>query len=98
MRGLGSLRRAGLLSDSYTSPWTIVTSPHPEARRSTVAMVRESGPCGGEDDGRAGEEADGRDDEARPCRPRGDASWRGSEDRTQIRAGRQAAVGAGRAA
>jgi len=95
---IASTRCRPVLSDSYTSPWTTVTSPHPEARRSTVTMVPESGPCGGEDDGRAGEEADGRDNEARPYRPRSDASRRGSEDRAEVRTERQAALGAGRAA
>ena len=47
-------------------------------------MLRESGRWAGEDDGRAGEEADGRDDETRRRRPRGDASRHGSEDRAQV--------------
>ena len=87
-----------LLSDNYISSWTTVTSPHPEARRSTAAMARESGPWGGEDDGHAGEEVDGTIDETRTDRPRCDASRHGSEDREQVRGGRQTAVGAGRGA
>ena len=42
----------------------------------------------GEDDGRAGEEADGGDDEARPGRPRRDASRHGPEDGAEVRGGR----------
>jgi hypothetical protein len=82
----GQSRRSDiLLSDSYTSRWTTVTSPHPEARRSSGAMTRGSGPWPGEDDRRAGKEADGRDDEARPSGPRSDAGRHGSEDGAEVR-------------
>jgi len=97
-RAPSSLVTGAVLSDSYTSPWTTVTSPHPEARGSAGAMGRGSGPCAGEDDRRAGEEADGRNDEAWSGRSRSDASRPGSEIRAEVRSGRQAAVGAGRAA
>jgi hypothetical protein len=88
-----------LLSDNDTSPPATITSPHPEARR---PVAPPSLPMGrgwrGEDDGRAGEEADGGVREARSDWSRSDASRRGPQDRPEVRRGRQAAVRVGAAA
>jgi len=86
-----------VLSDTYFSPTTTVTSPHPEARRSSAAVGRESGSCGGEHDGRAGEEAD---EEMTKHGQVGLAAMRAGVDRKTARKYVEAAscVGAGRAA
>ncbi len=85
-----------MLSDNYTSPPATITPPHPEARRPVAPPSPSLGRRWlGEDDGRAGEEADGGVREARPGRHCSDASRHGPQDRPEILGGRPAAVGDG---